>query len=151
MKEITLSFTPDELRELAKQLHLAGYFLITCDYDNQAMVDNIMTRICATGFAEAPETGGFEHGGPTETIFRVSMEVDEECEPLVRLYEDYAVKQYLPYTLADRDFYEQYGRIEPEKVFNDPALFSALKALQNKYIQEFEIYGATHLRLEEKR
>ena len=60
MKEITLSFTPDELRELAKQLYLGSYFLTTCDYDNQAMADDIMTRVCATGFAEAPETGGLQ-------------------------------------------------------------------------------------------
>jgi hypothetical protein len=149
MKEITLSFTPDELRELAKQLYLAGYFLITCDYDNQAMVDDIVTRVCGTGFVEAPETGAFTHGGPTETLFTISREVYEECGPLIELFEADALKEHLPYGLAYRDFVEQYGFLEDKAVLGDPALFDALKALQAKYIKEFETYGVMHLRLEE--
>jgi len=151
MKEITLSFSPDELRELAKQLHLARYFLITCDYDNESMVDDIMTRVCATGFAEAFETDGFRHGGLTETIFTVSTEVDEECEPIVGLYEDDVLHERLPYALADRDFVEQYGKLEPEAILKDPALLTALQNLQTKYVKEFETYGITHLRIEQKR
>lgn len=150
MKEITLLFTPDELRELAKQLYLARYFLITCDYDNRSMVDDITNRVCATGFAEAPETGGFRHGGLGEPTFFISSEVDEECTPLIELYEDYAVQEYLPYQLADRDFSEQYGKLEPEEILRNPPLLNTLKAIQNKYIQEFETYGVTHLRLVEK-
>ena len=150
MKEITLSFTPDELRELAKQLYLARHFYINCDYDNRPMVDDIMTMVCATGFAEAPETNGFRHGGAGETSFFVSREVDEECTPLVELFEDYAVEEYLPYRLADRDFFEQYGTLDPEKVFGDPTLLTALESIQKKYLEEFERYGVIHLRLEEK-
>jgi hypothetical protein len=150
MKEITLLFTQDELRELAKQLYLARSFFISCDYDNQYMVDDIMNRVCATGFAEAPETGGFSHGGYGETTFFISDEVADECEPLIELYEDYAVEEYLPYRLADRDFLEQYGTLDPEEILHNPALLSALKAIQNKYLQEFETYGVIHLRLPEK-
>lgn len=150
MKEITLSFTPDELRELAKQLYLGSYFLIGTDYDNQAMADEIMTRVCTTGYRETGETGSFRHGGFSETAFVVSREVDEECAPLVELFEDSAVQEYLPYQLADRDFKEQYGNLEAEEVLNNPSLFSALKAIQNKYLQEFETYGVIHLRLQEK-
>ncbi len=151
MKEITLSFSPDELRELAKQLYLASYFLIACDYDNESMVNDIMTKVCATGFAEAFETDGFRQGGPTETIFTVSKEISEECEPLVELYEDDAVQEHLPYALADRDFFEQYGLLEPEVILKDPSLLAALQNLQAKYVKEFETYGITHLRIEQKR
>jgi hypothetical protein len=150
MKEITLSFTPDELRELAKQLYLAGYFLLSIDYDNQAMVDDINTRVCATGFAEAPETGAFRHGGPMETIFMISPDVYEECDPLVDQYNDDAMQHHLPYALADRDFFEQYGTLEPEIVLRDPVMLAALEGLQAKYIREVGTYGITHLRLEEK-
>ena len=78
------------------------------------------------------------------------MEVDEECDPLVELYEANAMLEYLPYALADRDFIEQYGAKEPEEVIKNPELLSAIEALQSKYIQEFETYDVTHLRLEEK-
>lgn len=151
MKEITLSFTADELRELAKQLYLAGNFSIAHDYDNQSMVDDIMTRVCATGYAEAPETGGFRHGGPGETAFMISAEVDDECAPLVELFEYYCMEQYLPYELADRDFHEQYGNLGVYEITQNPALLSDLQAKQNKYKQEFETYGVTHLRLVERK
>ncbi|MEO6356382.1 MAG: hypothetical protein ABIU77_06570 [Ferruginibacter sp.] len=45
MKEITLSFTPEELRELAKQLYLGSYFTLCVDYDNDAMAKDIFNRI----------------------------------------------------------------------------------------------------------
>lgn len=112
MKEITLSFSPDELRELAKQLYMAGYFLIYYDYENQKMVDDIMTRICATGYMEAPETEGFRHDGPTETAFIISLDTAFECEPLIELYADNCVEEDVPYALADRDFREQYGCVD---------------------------------------
>lgn len=150
MKEITLSFTPDELRELAKQLYLGGYFLIGCEYDNQQMVDDIMNRVCATGLVEAPETGGFRHGGAIDTMFTIGHAVEDECTPLVEMYDDSCVEEHLPYALADRDFEEKYGHMDAEEVLMNPALLKALKEMQNKYIQEFETYGVTHLRLQEQ-
>lgn len=115
------------------------------------MVDDIMTRVCATGFAEAPETGGFRHGGLTETAFMISFEVDNECDPLVELYNMNAIAEYLPYVLADRDFVEQYATLQPEEILGNPELYRALIAIQQKYVKEFETYGATHLRREERK
>ena len=149
MKEITISFTPDELRELAKQLYLGGYFLITCDYENEAMVDEIFNRVCATGMAHASETGGFSHGGVTETLFTISREVDEECQPVVELYGDDCIERYLPSMLADRDFEEQYKVTDELTIVNDPELLEAHKILYDKYMKEFQTYGVRHLRLEE--
>lgn len=83
-----------------------------------------MNRVCAAGFHEARETGGFRYGGPSETTFMISHEVDEECEPLMELYEDSNVAHHLPYSLADRDFVEKYGKMEPEKVVMNPELLS---------------------------
>lgn len=148
MKEITLTFTPDELRELAKQLYLASTFLIDCGgYENQEMVDEIMNRVCEAGFHEAPETGGFRYGGLSETTFMISHEVDDECEPLIELFQDSAVAEHLPYSLADRDFIEKYGKLEFEKITMNPELMSDLLAIQKVYLEEFETYGVTHLRL----
>ncbi|MDP4283722.1 MAG: hypothetical protein Q8891_04825 [Bacteroidota bacterium] len=149
MKEITIQFSAEELRELAKQLYLARYFLISCHYDNEKMVDDIMNRICATGMAEAPETNGFRHGGLTEPMFFISMEVDDECQPLVEIYNSQVIKDYLPYRLADRDFQEQYGYLDSYEILNNPKLLAAIKAFQKKYIDEFERYDVTHFRLEE--
>ncbi len=151
MKEITLTFTPDELRELAKQLYLGSFFLISCDYDNQKMADEIMNRVCAVGFHDAPETGGFRYGGPGEPVFYVSHEVDGESQPLVELFEDLSVAEQLPYQLADRDFNEQYGKMEAEEVLTNPELLGALQAIQKVYLDEFETYGVTHLRLQERK
>lgn len=150
-KEIAIHFSVDELIELAKQLSLARYFLINCEYDNEKMVDEVMSRICAIGMVEAPETNAFRHGGPDEPAFMPSLEIDEDCEPIVELYNDYVLEEYLPYSLADRDFMEQYNTLDPETVFADPELLKALKAIQKKYIDEFERYGVIHLRLEENK
>jgi hypothetical protein len=149
MKEITLSFTPEELRELAKQLYLGSYFTSCVDYDNDAVAKDIFNRVCATGFKEAPETGAFRYGGPTETAFNISVEVDDECTPLVEIFGDDYVQKYLPYALAGRDFQEQYGHLEAEKVFTNASLNRAIEAIQKKYIDNFETYGVTRLRLEE--
>ena len=149
MKQVAIQFSSDELRELAKQLSMARCFLITGDYDNEEMVDNIMSRICATGMAEFPESDSFRHGGPSEPVFMTSFELDAEAEPLIEIYNDYVLKEYLPYSLADRDFMEQYNTLDPNIVLPDPGLHAALKAIQKKYIDEFERYGVIHLRLEE--
>lgn len=151
MKEITIQFSADELVELAKQLSLARYFSVNGNYDNVEMVDNLMTRICATGMAEAPETKAFRHGGPGEPAFFISLDLDFECEPLIELYKDSVVQEYLPYSLADRDFMEQYNTLDPETIVNNPDMLAALKTIQKKYIDEFEKYGVTHLRLEESK
>ena len=149
MKQVTIQFSADELRELAKQLSLARCFLINCDYDNEEMVHTIMSRVCAIGMAETPESDAFRHGGFGEPIFITSFELDAEAEPLIELYNDYVLEEYLPYSLADRDFMEQYNTLDPDIVFSDPDLVAALKAIQKKYIDEFERYGVMHLRLEE--
>ena len=151
MKEIIIHFSVDELVELAKQLSLARHFLINCEYDNKKMVDEIMERICATGMVEDPETNTFRHGGPGEPAFMPGLEIDEDCEPIVELYNDYVLQEYLPYSLADRDFMEQYNTLDPETVFEDPELLEALEAIQKKYLDEFERYGIIHLRLEENK
>lgn len=59
MKEITISFTADELVELAKQLYMASYLTNDFPYDNQKMADEIFGRVCATGFLEVPERGPY--------------------------------------------------------------------------------------------
>ena len=151
MKEITLTFSADELVELARQLYLAGYFLNgVSDYVNTEMVDEIMNRVCATGMAQVPETNAFKMGEPGEPTFFISPDVGAECDPLVELYDDSVIAEYLPFALADRDFTEQHGMLEAREVFESPELLTSLKALQKKYLDEFERYGVTHLRLEKK-
>jgi hypothetical protein len=149
MQQVTIQFSADELRELAKQLSLARCFLINCEYDNAEMADTILSRVCAIGMAETPESDAYRHGGFKEPIFMPSLELDAEAEPLIELYNDYVLEEYLPYSLSDRDFREQYNTLDPEIILSDPDLLAALKAIQKKYIDEFERYGVMHLRLDE--
>jgi hypothetical protein len=151
MKEITISFSPDEVIELAKQLYMASTLTIDFPYDNQEMADEIFNRVCATGFLELPERGAFRHEGSDETTFTISMELDNECEPVIENFEASAVQDHLPYELADRDFREKYGQPEPIEVLNNPELLAELKAIQEKYKEEFERYGVINLRLDQEK
>src|SRR5258706_8511932 len=109
MKKITLSFTPEELIELDKQLYIAG-FIGGVDYDNMEFADSIYNYVCETGFNKAPETGAFRKNPEDDyTQFGISFDLDKECEPLIKLFEDEAVKHHVPYMLTHRDFEEQYG------------------------------------------
>ena len=147
MKEITISFSPDELIELAKQLYMASYLTIGFPYDNQEMSEEIFNRVCAVGFLELSEREAFRHGGPTETAFHISMDLADDCEPIIEQFKDFAIEDYLPYELADRDFKEKHGKLEPLEILNNPKLLGELKAIQEKYKQEFERYGVANLRL----
>lgn len=151
MKEITISFSPDELIELAKQLYMASFLTIGFPYDNKEMVDEIFNRVCAVGFLELPEREAFRHGGPTETAFHISMELDNECEPIMEQFEASAIEEHLPYELADRDFTEKYGKLGPMEVLNNPKLLAELKVIQEKYKKEFERYGVINLRLRKEK
>ena len=150
MKEITISFTPEELVELAKQLYMGSYLTICIPYDNQKLADTIFNKVCATGFLELPDTGAFRHGGLDETPFSISLELGDDCEPIYEQFEASAMEHHLPYELADRDFEEKYGKLDPMQVLTNPKLLKELKAIQEKYKQEFERYGVSHLRLEER-
>ncbi len=143
MKEIAITFSPDELKELAKQLNLARYFSVCSgEYDNCAMADEIMNRVCAAGMAHAPETNAFREGGPGEPIFFISHDMDDECEPYIELYNDYVIEDYLPYALADRDFMELHGTIDADTILGDtvahrpnyPGLFND-KRLEKRGLQ----------------
>jgi PhnB protein len=149
MNQIMLSFTTDEYRELAKLLNLAKSVLTSCEYDNQPMVDEIFNRVCETGFMVAPETGAFmEAGLLNNTPFDVSPEIHSESVPLLELFEMDCVKEHLPYSLAERDFNEMHGVRAEEAITQDDEVLRELESIQKKYLDEFEIYGITHLRLE---
>lgn len=151
MNEITLSFTPEELLVLGKHLYMASYFMITYDdYENEEIARGIMTKVCAAGFAQANEEGHYRYGGPTETAFTISLEASEECEPLVESFQDDAVMEYLPYALADRDFIEKYGKMDPIDVVNNTSLREELENMQTEYKHEILFNGVENLRLIKK-
>jgi hypothetical protein len=82
-------------------------------------------------------------------ILFFSFELDDECTPLVEIYGDDYVQKYLPFALAERDFQEQYGHLEAEKIRANPPLKRTIEAMHKKYKDNFETYGVTRLRLEE--
>ncbi len=147
MKEITLTFDPDELCELAKQLYLASNLLMNCGYDNQKMADDLRDRVCAVGFLELPEMGAFRPGGHFDPPFTLTHDVDKELITVLDIYNDEMVAEHVPYALADRDFEEKYGHMEPEDILRNPKLLNELEAIQKVYKEEFERYGVRNLRL----
>jgi len=149
MKEITISFSTDELIELAKQLYMASYLTIGFPYDNQEMMDEIFNKVCATGFLEAPESEAFRHGGLMETDFHISFDLADGADAVVKEFQVSAVEKHLPYALADRDFLEKYGKMEALDVLNNTKLRTELMSIQDKYKLEIERYDVLHLRLEE--
>lgn len=151
MKDITITFTADEFVELAKQLYLGSYLIIAFPYDNEKMASEIYNKVCETGYHELPELEAFRRLGPLdETEFGISGQSEDEAEPIIEQYEASAMQQQLPYGLADRDFQEKYGKMEIEDVINNNELLQELVSIQEKYKLEFERYGVTHLRLEER-
>jgi hypothetical protein len=122
MKEITISFTAEELRELAKQLCLASYMTIGFPYDNKEMALDIFNRVCTTGFLEAPELGAFGYGGFAGTASQISHELDQECDPVVEQFEANAVEEILPNRLAQRDFVEKHGQLGAEEILMNSEL-----------------------------
>ena len=151
MKEITISFSTDELIELAKQLYIASYITTAFPYDHQQMADEVFNKVCAAGFLEAPESEAFRHGGMTETAFHISLDLSSDCDPIVEEFEVSAFQNQLPYELADRDFKEKYGKMKPLEVVNNTKLRTEIESIQKKYKQEIERYGVLHLRLEKKK
>ena len=149
MKEITISFSTDELIELAKQLYMASYLTIDFPYDNQEMMDGIFNKVCATGFLEEPESEAFRHGGLMETAFHISFDLADDADAVVKEFQASAVEEHLPYALADRDFLEKYGKMEALDVLNNTKLRTELMSIQDKYKLEIERYDVLHLRLEE--
>ena len=149
MEKITLSFTPEELRELAKQLYIAG-FVTGVEYDKMEFADSIYNYVCKEGFNNAPETEAFRKNMEDDyTEYGISFDMDDEVVPLIELYKDEAVMEHVPYMLAHRDFTEQYGEMKPEEIWNDPELKEIYFTIQKKYVKEFETYGITHLRLQD--
>ena len=150
MKELTLTFTEDEYLVLAKMLNLAQWIIPGNEYDDFDKVNKIYNDVCEKGFYELSETKSFmEMGELNFTRFDISEDMAEETTAITALAEIAVLQEHLPYSLADRDFEEMYGTLEPEVIVNDPKLLGALKALQKKYIDEFGKYGVIHLRLEE--
>jgi hypothetical protein len=151
MDEITITFSAEELIEVAKAIYLATNILTQNDYENKELLHEIDGRICKAGFHLAPETGAFYPGGFTENEFRLNNELAEECDVLVENYDAEVFTNSVAYDLADRDFQEKYGKMDALIVVNNPKLLNEIQAMQKLYIKEIETYGVTHLRLEKKR
>lgn len=149
MKEIAISFSTEELIELAKQLYMASNMTIGFPYDNQEMADEIFNKVCESGFLEAPESEAFRHGGFTETAFHLSLDLCSNCDVVVEEFAANAVQEHLPFALADRDFVEKHGKMDPRDVLNNNELRTELLSIQEKYKLEIERYDVLHLRLEE--
>lgn len=149
MDEITITFSAEELIEVGKAIYLATSILIQNGHENKVL-EEIDNRLCEAGFHLAPETEAFCHGSFLENEFKLKFEVIEECEVLLENYKADVLSHSVAHDLADRDFEEKYGKMDPFLILNNPKLLNELKEMQKVYIKEIDTYGITHLRLQKK-
>jgi len=148
MKDITITFTADQFVELTKQLYLGSY--LAFPYDNEKMASEIYNKVCETGYHELSELEAFRRLGPLdETEFGISESEDEAGQSLNNTKRPQCSNS-CPTAWQTGDFQEKYGKMEIEDVINNNELLQELVTIQEKYKLEFERYGVTHLRLEER-
>ncbi len=88
MKQITLSFTAEEYRELAKLVSLGSNTICSADdYPGTELVKGLLLKICIHGYVQVPECGAFQVGGGgmgkfKEPEFLLSDELSNECDEL---------------------------------------------------------------------
>jgi hypothetical protein len=156
MKQITLSFAPEEYRELAKLMALGtGMTMGADDYPNRELADEVNLKICTNGYVQVPESGAFSMGGGSigdmvEPEFVISDELHYECEALEEAYKKREFLEFLSCSMADRDFYEQYGEMEPEEMVNNREFLKFIREKQTEYRQEFMFNSIDNLRLTRK-
>ena len=156
MKQITLSFTPEEYTELAKLLYLGAHFTWGADdYANSKLVNELLLKICTNGYVQLPESGAFSIGGGgmghiKEPEFLVSEELGVECDELEEAYIDRKCLHFLCVALAERDFTEEHGKIDEDEFIRNRELRTIILNKQNDYRQEFIFNSVHNLRLAKK-
>lgn len=154
MKQVTVSFTPEEYVELAKLLQAGLYFIWDADdYPNEELAEELMTKICTNGYVQLPESGAFEVGAGIdlrEPEFEVSEELNSECRELDEAYTKRRMLEFLSCELADRDFFERYGEMETEEIVENRDFVEFILGRQNIYRQEFLFNSVHNLVLKEK-
>lgn len=152
MKEVTLSFTPEEYRELAKLVTLGSWFIMGADDYPDELMEDIKLKICTHGYAQLPDSDAFtrikeESGIIREAEFVVSNKLYEECEVLEEAYKKREFLEFLSCQMADGDFEEQYGKMEAEELVKNPEFVQFVLEKQTKYRQQFMFNGVDNLRV----
>jgi len=155
MKEITLSFTPEEYRELAKLVTLGSWFIMGADDYPAELMEEVTLKIYTNGYVQLPGSDAFAMGGGgigdfREAEFVVSDKLYEECEVLEDAYKKREFLEFLSCQMADRDFYEQYGKMEAEEAVKNPEFIKFMLEKQIEYRQQFMFNGVDNLRVVEK-
>ena len=147
MKRITLTFTSDQLRELAKQLYLGSFITLARDYKKENFAMVIMNKVCRAGFLEAPETGAFARPvNNDEPPFYISRELDDECSPLVEAYKKIYFDHYLFLEFLNREVLERFGKPFNINLLLDPSIGEEVLAFVTKLEKEYETNGFTNFR-----
>jgi hypothetical protein len=148
MKEVTLSFTEEELLELARQLYMAGFFMIYYDdYPFEKLARALELKICSAGFGEFNEKGDYEYGGSGESIFRLSIDQGTDLEDVVEALENNAIQEYIPDRLAFRDIKEKHGNMTEDELVYNTELYKEYEEICNMYKMELLLNGIENFRL----
>jgi hypothetical protein len=150
MKEVTLTFTAEELLELAKQLTIARC-IVNEDYKTQDLAESLRLKICATGFKEFNENADYDTGGCWDLPFVVSAKNDDDCYDALESHNQFMITDYIARTLADRDFCGKHKIVEAEEMFIDPALLEELNGRVNEYKWELLLNGIENFKLVKKK
>ena len=155
MKEITLSFTPEEYRELAKLVTLGSWFIMGADDYPVELMEEVKLKICTHGYVQLPGSDAFTRGGEEGEVFRdaefaISDKLFDECEVFEEAYKKREFLEFLSCQMADRDFFEQYGKLEVEEVIKNPEFMGFLLEKQTEYRQQFMFNGVDNLRVVKK-
>lgn len=152
MKQVTISFSVKEYKELTKLVWLACPFLWGADdYKNLKTVDSVFHKICKQGLEQIPESGAFTADeGFEKPRWTVSQKIFDECEKLEEAHEKRVVLNHLVCEMAHRDFVSEYGKMEPEEIVANPDYVNFVLNRQNEYKQEFLFNKVDNLHLIKK-
>jgi hypothetical protein len=156
MKQVTISFTVKEYKELAKLVYLGSHFLWGADdYKNTEVAEKILLEICTVGYEEVPECGAFQTGGIGTSVYKepefvISNELAYECDDLEEAYMKRAFLEFLSCQMSERDFYEKFGEMEIDEVTSNPKLMRFLTDKQTEYRQELMFNGIENLHVVKK-
>lgn len=147
MNRITLTFTANQLRELAKELYLASIITSVVNYKKENFAMTIMNKVCRAGFLEAPETGIFaQPANSDEPPFYINKELEDECTPLVDAYKEFYTAYDVFAEFVNRECIERFGKPGTVHLFADPLVGKEAIAFVTKLDEDYKTNGFANFR-----
>jgi len=148
MNRIVLSFTKEEIRELAKQLYLGSYITVaTPDYENEDLSMQIMNKVCKAGYYETPEAGIF--GRPitdSEPPYYINNELEEECKPLLEKFKIMIAGREILEEIENHQLIKRFGKPFSAHLLLDPIVGEEVSTFLMRLEEDFRNNGFANYR-----